>query len=157
MLRREKRRVAHFIFGTISCAVQQQRIDPMAKPFALPEFKVPEFKFPKIDLDALFGVQKANLAAAQEAQSVLIDAAQAIAKVQFGYFEQAMEEAKSAFASKELPKPEAGLANVKAATEKSVAVAKEVVDLAVSAQKRVYELATQRTQATVAELKAVAA
>jgi hypothetical protein len=129
----------------------------MAKPFALPEFKVPEFKFPKIDLDTLFGVQKANLAAAQEAQSVLIDAAQAIAKVQFGYLEQAMEEAKSAFASKELPKPEAGLANVKAATEKSVAVAKEVVDLAVSAQKRVYELATQRTQATVAELKAVAA
>ncbi len=129
----------------------------MAKPLALPEFKVPEFKFPKVDLDALFGVQKANLAAAQEAQNVLIDAAQAIAKVQFGYFEQAMAEAKSAFASKELPKPEAGLANVKAATEKSVAVAKEVVDLAVSAQKRVYELATQRTQATVAELKAVAA
>ena len=96
----------------------------MAKPLALPEFKVPEFKFPKIDLDALFGVQKANLAAAQEAQSVLVDAAQAIAKVQFGYFEQAVEEAKSAFASKELPKPEAGIASVKAAAEKSVAVAK---------------------------------
>ena len=105
----------------------------MAKPLALPEFKIPEFKFPKVDLDALFGVQKANLAAAQEAQNVLIDAAQAIAKVQFGYFEQAVEEAKSAFASKELPKPEAGIASVKAAAEKSVAVAKEVVDLAASA------------------------
>jgi len=129
----------------------------MAKPFALPEFKVPEFKFPKFDLDALFGVQKANLAAVQEAQSVLVDAAQAIAKVQYGYVEQAVAEAKTAFASKELPKPEAGIASVKAATEKSVAAAKEVVDLAVSAQKRVYELVTQRTQATVAELKSVAA
>ena len=129
----------------------------MAKPFSLPEFKVPEFKLPKVDLDTLFNVQKANLAAAQEAQNVLVDAAQAIAKVQYGYFEQAVAEAKSAFANKELPKPEAGLASAKAAAEKSMAVAKEVVDLAVGAQKRVYELATQRTQATVAELKAVAA
>ena len=61
----------------------------MAKPLALPEFKVPEFKFPKIDLDALFGVQKANLAAAQEAQSVLVDAAQAIAKVRLERFADA--------------------------------------------------------------------
>ena len=41
----------------------------MAKA-TLPEFKLPELKLPKIDLDALFGLQKANLAVAQETQSV---------------------------------------------------------------------------------------
>ena len=46
---------------------------------------------------------------------------------------------------------------VKAAGEKATAVAKEVTDLAVAAQKRVAELLTQRTEAVVGELKAVAA
>ncbi len=128
----------------------------MAKP-SVATFPTPGFKLPRFDLDALFATRTANLAAVQEVQNVLAGAAQAIAKVQYGYVEQAVAEAKTAFASKELPKPEAGLANVKAATEKSVAAAKEVVDLAVSAQKRVYELVTQRTQAIVAELKSVAA
>jgi hypothetical protein len=66
-------------------------------------------------------------------------------------------EAKSALATKELPKPETVLANVKAGFEQTVAVAKEVVDLTVGAQKRVYEVLTQRGQASVDELKAIAA
>ena len=88
---------------------------------------------------------------------MLTGAAQAIAKVQYGYIEQAVVEAKAALATKELPKPEAVLANAKAGVEKTVAVAKEVVDLAVAAQKRAYEVLTQRGQASVEELKAVAA
>ena len=128
----------------------------MAKAAVLPfptELKLPEFKMPKFDLDALFATQKANLAAVHEAQSVLLGAAEAIAKVQYGYVEGAVAEAKAAVESKELPKAE----TVKAAGEKATAVAKEVVDLAVAAQKRVAELLTQRTQAAVSELKAVAA
>ena len=58
--------------------------------FPAPSFKFPEPKLPKLDLDALFATQKANLAAVQEAQSVLIDAAQAIAKVQHDYLGQSM-------------------------------------------------------------------
>ena len=51
--------------------------------------------------------------------------------MQYGYVEQAVAEAKAAFAAKELPKPETVLANArKAGVEKTVAVAKEVVDLA---------------------------
>ena len=61
----------------------------MAKPtfpeFKLPEFKVPELKMPKVDLDALFGLQKANLAVAYEAQTVLVDAFQAIVRLQHDY------------------------------------------------------------------------
>ncbi len=49
------------------------------------------------------------------------------------------------------------LADAKAAVEKTAAVTKEVVDLAVSAQRQVAELFTQRSQASVSELKALAA
>ena len=107
------------------------------------EFKLPGLKLPKVDLDALFATQKANLAAVHEAQSVLLGAAEAIAMVQYGYASESVAEAKAAFASKQLPKAE----TVKAAGEKFVAVAKEVVDLTIAAQKRALELLTQRTQA----------
>jgi hypothetical protein len=137
------------------------RISAMAKTAAplspAPSFKFPEPKLPKLDLEALFAAQRANLGTAQEAQTVLTDAAQAIARVQYGYVEQAATGAKAALAGKELPKPETALANVKSGVETAVAVAEEVVDLAVGAQKRVVELLTQRGQANVSELKALAA
>jgi hypothetical protein len=54
-------------------------------------------------------------------------------------------------------KPETVLADVKAAAEKAVAVAKEGVDLGVAAQQRVVGLVTDRVKANVDELKALAA
>ena len=125
-------------------------------PSSPPGFKLPEPKLPKFDLDALFAVQKANLATAHEAQAVLVEAFQAIAKAQQGRVEQAVAEAKAALESKKLSDPQAVLAEVKAAMEKNVAVSKEVVELTVAAQRRVVELFTQRTQASVEELKAAA-
>ena len=119
--------------------------------------KLPELTFPKFDLDALFSVQKANLAAANEVQTVLVEAAQAVARVQYGYVEQAVADVKAALGTKQLPKPDAALADLKAAAEKAFAVAKEVVDLTVGAQKRVAELVSERTQAAVTELKALTA
>ena len=116
-------------------------------------FKLPELKLPKVDVVALFAAQKANLATVHEAQTVLFGAGEAIARLQYGYVEGAFAEAKAAAQSKELPKAE----TVKATSEKITAVAKEVVELAVAAQKRVAELLTQRTQAAVTELKAMAA
>lgn len=115
--------------------------------------KFPELKMPKFDLGSLFSAQKANLAAVQEAQTVLLGAAESVAKVQYGYVEQSIAASKAAFASKQLPEAE----TVKAAGEKFVAVAKEITDLTVAAQKRIYELFTTRSQASVAELKAIAA
>ncbi len=129
----------------------------MAKIAPSFEPKRVEPKFPKLDLDALFGAQKANLAVAHEAQRVLVDAAQAIARLQHGYLEQAVAEAKTALASKELRKPEAMLAEVRAAAEQAVAVTKEVVDLAAAAQRRVAELVAQRTAANLAQLNTRAA
>ncbi len=49
------------------------------------------------------------------------------------------------------------LAEVKAAVEKNTATAKQVVDLTVAAQRRVGELFAQRAQASVADVKALAA
>src|SRR3954471_974391 len=97
-------RNAHLI---VQCSIEEP---PMAKPSVV-TFPTPDFKLPKFDLDTLFATQQANLAAVHEAQNVLADAAQAIAKVQYGYVEQAAAKAKAALATKELPKPEAVLAN----------------------------------------------
>jgi hypothetical protein len=84
---------------------------------------------------------------------VLLSAVEAVTKVQHGYVGQVVADAKAMLASKELPKPE----SVKAAGEKAVAVTKEVVDLTVATQKRVFELFSARGKANVAELKVVAA
>ena len=137
--------------------------------FAAPSFKFPEPKLPKLDLDALFATQKANLAAVQEAQSVLIDAAQAIAKVQHDYLGQSMAAVRAALSRKELAKPDAVLAEIKDAVvrirsvdvvERISATTKQVMDfavVAVAAQHRAVELVTRRTRANVSELKALAA
>ena len=128
-----------------------------AVEFETPKLNLVPEKFPKFDLDALFSVQKANLAAANEVQTVLVEATQAVARVQHGYVEQAVADVKAALGTKQLPKPDAALADLKAAAEKAFAVAKEVVDLTVGAQKRVAELVSERTQAAVTELKALTA
>jgi hypothetical protein len=122
-----------------------------------PEFKLPELKFPKVDLDALFGLQKANLAVGYEAQTVLVDALQAIVRLQHGYAQEVAQTLKAAVQTKAPAKPETVLADVKAAAEKAVAVAKEGVDLGVAAQQRVVGLVTDRVKANVDELKALAA
>ena len=129
-------------------------------PFPAPSFKFPEPKLPKLDLEALFATQKANLAAVQEAQSVLIDAAQAIAKVQHDYLGQSMAAVRAALSRKELAKPDAVLAEIKVAVERISATTKQVMDfavVAVAAQHRAVELVTRRTRANVSELKALAA
>jgi hypothetical protein len=127
----------------------------MAKP--APEFKLPELKLPKLDLDALFGLQKANLAVVQETQAVVLDAVQAIVRLQHGYAAEVVETLKAAAAAKQPAKPETVLADVKAAAEKAVAVTKQGVDLGVAAQQRVAELVTERAKANVEELKVIAA
>jgi hypothetical protein len=131
----------------------------MPKP-AAPALNLPAFKLPKLDLDALFTLHKANLAAVQEAQSVLIDAAQAIAKMQHDYLGQSMAAVRAALSRKELAKPDAVLAEIKVAVERISATTKQVMDfavVAVAAQHRAVELVTRRTRANVSELKALAA
>jgi hypothetical protein len=120
-------------------------------------FKLPELKLPKLDLEAVFGLQKANLAVAQEAQSVLLDAAQAIVRAQHGYTREFVAQAETALKAREPKKPEAILADAQASAQKAVAVAKKGVELGVAAQRRVVDLFAKRAQANLDELKALAA
>jgi hypothetical protein len=128
----------------------------MAKVSA-PEFKLPEFKARSVDLDALFALQKANLAVAHEAQTVLVEAAQKIVKAQAHYVQDLLAQLKANLATKEPKKAQTVLADVQAAAEKAVAVGKSNVDLTLVAQRRVADLVSQRVQANINEFKALAA
>ena len=127
----------------------------MSKP--APTAQLPELKLPKVDLDALFATQKANLAALHEAQATLVEAAHAIARVQYGWTEEVVAGAGAALRAKEPRKPEAVVADFVAAAEKAAVVAKEAVDLAVAAQRRVAEQIARRVAANIDEIKALAA
>ena len=122
-----------------------------------PQFKLPELKLPKLDLAAIFALQTANLAAAHEAQTVLVDAVQAIVKTQHGWMKDNVAAVQALAAAKEPKQPQAVLADVQAAAGKAAAVAKEGVELGLAAQRKVVELVSRRVQANVDEFKALAA
>jgi hypothetical protein len=128
----------------------------MTKP-ATPSMTLAEIKFPKLDIEAVFAAQKANLAVVQEAQNVLIDAAQAIVKAQFDWTMDMVASGENALRGKQPAKPEAFVADMQSTAEKTMAVAKQSVDLATAAQQRVAELVAQRTAANLDELKSLAA
>ena len=128
----------------------------MAKT-SLPQVTFPELKLPKFDLDGMVALQRANVAAVREAQDVLIEAAYAIAKVQKSWVEDTFASVKSTFTGKEPKAPEAAYAEVKAATEKALAVVKQGVDLGAAAQRKVVDLMTRRAVDNVEEFKTLAA
>ena len=133
----------------------------MAKPtfpeFKLPEFKLPEFNVPKFPLDAVLALQSANLAAAHEVQSIVLEAVQGVVKIQHGWLVEAGETVKAVLSGKEPKQPQALMADLKSATDKAVAVSKQGVDLSVAAQQRVAEVVAKRVQANIDEFKALAA
>jgi hypothetical protein len=124
---------------------------------AAPALKRSELKLPKLDLETVFGLHQANLAAAHEAQAVLLDAAQAIAGLQAGHARELITRARGALATRDPRKPEAVLGEVKAAAETTFATARQSLGLGVAAQRRVAELAAARASATIDRLQAVAA
>jgi hypothetical protein len=119
--------------------------------------KTPGPKFPKIDVEAAFGLQKANLAALHEVQSVLLDAAQAIARIQHAWFQDNATKVRSLLDGKAPKQPQAVLADVRDAAQKAVAAGKEGVDLGVAAQQRVAQLVAKRVQTNLDDFKALAA
>jgi hypothetical protein len=129
---------------------------PMTKP-ATPTTPFTQFKFPKLDIDALFAAQKANFAVFQEAQNVLIDAAQAIAKAQYDWTLDMVANGENTLRGKQAAKPETFVADMQSTAERTVAVAKQSVDLAAAAQQRVAELVAQRAAANLDELKSLGA
>jgi hypothetical protein len=124
---------------------------------ANPTLPLAEFTFPKLDIDALFAAHKANLAVVREAQNVLIDAAQAIVKAQYDWTLDMVASGENALRGKQPAKPEALVADIQSTAEKTMAVAKQSVDLATAAQQRVAEVVAKRAAANFDELKSLAA
>ncbi|MCB1883155.1 MAG: phasin family protein [Geminicoccaceae bacterium] len=113
---------------------------------------------PKINLDALVAMQKANIDALVEARNVLMGATQAIAKLQLGWYEQSLKHMQTlAKGDAAKNKPEDFFAEVKAVTERAMAVGKEQTDLGFKAQQQVAEIVTKRVQKTLENAKTVAA
>ena len=119
----------------------------------------PQFPTAKIDFDALFALQKANVETALQAQQVLIDAMQAATKTQYGWMQETLESVQAVFAGKfdADKKPEAYLADVKAAAEKVLSVAQTQVDLGMKAQAEALDLLAKRAAANVDEAQKLAA
>ena len=113
---------------------------------------------PKINLDALVAMQKANIDAFVEARTVLMGATQAIAKLQYGWYAQSLKHIETlAKGDVAKDKPEDFFAEVKAVTERAMAVGKEQTDLGFKAQQRVAEIVTKRVQKTIEDAKTIAA
>ena len=131
----------------------------MAKTTTLsvPELKMPEFKVPKFDVEAAFGLQTANLAAAHEVQSVVLEAMQAIVRIQKGVVDETVAGLQALMTGKAPKEPQAIFADVKAVAEKAVAAGKQGMDLGVAAQQRVAGLVAKRVQANIDEFNALAA
>ena len=118
---------------------------------------LPTFKLPKVDLEAVFALQKANLATVHEAQTVLVDAAQAMFKAQYGLAEETLKTAEDTAGNKDAQKPEQIFNGARVNADKALAVAKENLDRGVAAQSKVADLIAKRVAANFDELKALAA
>lgn len=118
---------------------------------------VTKFEMPKFDMDGIVAMQKANLEAMTQAQKIMTDAAQSIARLQAGYVSDVVAQMQGMFQAKEPKKPEAWLADAQANVEKAVSVAKEQFSVGSKAQSEVIELMTKRVGANVDKAKSVAA
>jgi hypothetical protein len=122
-----------------------------------PEMKLPGLKLPMFNMEAMVALQKANVAAAVEAQGILVGAVQAILKMQYGYVQEMVTGTESMLSGAATKKPEAMLADVQTTAGKAMAVAKEGIEVGVAAQRKVADLVVKRVQANMNELKALAA
>ncbi len=115
--------------------------------------------FLKFDIDALFAMQKANMDALVQAQSVLMEAAQAAAKVQYGLVNEYVEQVQSLMTGKfdSEKKPETYFADVKAAADKAVTIAQTQMDLGMKAQAEAMDVLAKRAHKNVDELQKLAA
>jgi len=87
----------------------------------------------------------------------MVEAVQAIARIQFGWAAEVMTSGEGALHAKQPAKPEDLVAGIQTTAEKAMGVAKESVGLATAAQQRVAELVSQRAAANLDELKVLAA
>ena len=119
--------------------------------------KTHPFEMPRFDFNAVVAMQKANLDTFVQAQKVLTDAAQGIAKAQAGYVNEVVAQVQGAMAGKEPKRNDQYLAEMRSATERAVSVASEQFGLGARAQNEVVDLLTKRAMANFEHMKSMAA
>lgn len=113
-----------------------------------------QFEMPKFDFNTIFAMQKANLDTFVEAQNIVVDAMQSIARLQYDWVEEAWKTTEHMFKGDVAKnKPEDFVAGYKSTAEKAFAVAKEQADLGLKAQKQVADLYVRRFNANVEQGK----
>ena len=117
----------------------------------------PKFTMPKFNADEIVAMHKANIDTFVQAQTVMLDAAQAISKLQYGWVADSLKAFETVLdGNVTAKKPEEFMADAKAAAEKAVQVAKQEFDLGVKAQNEVADLVSKRVTANIEEVKALA-
>ena len=122
----------------------------MAKP-AIPTF-------PRSDVDAVVGLQRDNIETVLKAHRIVSETAQAVVTLHAGWLQEAAEQVRGAFAKAgPTRKPEAVLADARAAAERAFAVARQEINLGTRAQSEVVDLLAKRAAANLDQVKAFAA
>lgn len=120
-------------------------------------YEFPKFDVAKFDVGGVVAMHKSNLETMVQAQRIMTDAAQSIAKLQAGYVSDLVSQMQGAFQTKDAKKPESWLADGQAAVEKAMSVAKEQLSVGTKAQSEVVELITKRAGAGFEQAKSAAA
>lgn len=114
-------------------------------------------KLPKLDVAALVGLQQASLQTVVEAQKVLGDAARSIAELGYGLVRETAQSTPTLLKLDLHKKPEAYLADAKAAAAKVAEVTRQSVEIGLKAQNDAAQLFAARAAANLDGLKALAA
>ncbi len=115
--------------------------------------------FPKFDMESLLAMQKANMDTIVQAQTVVLNAVQAAAKMQYGLVNEYVEQVQAMLNGRydADKKPEAYFADAKAVADRVVSVAQCQMDLGMKAQAEAVDLIAKRAQQNVDELQKLAA
>lgn len=106
-------------------------------------------------MDALIAMQKANIETLVQAQSVMADAVQEIARLQLGWFQDCVARTQGVMQA-DTDKRDV-FADVREVADKTVETGKKQADIGVKAQQKAAELITARAQKNMDEAKSLAA
>jgi len=112
--------------------------------------------FPKFNVNGFLAMQRANVETVLQAQRVLVDAAQAMFRLQAGWLNETARQAQDLAKANVAKGPQGLIVDARAATERAFAVAREGLDVGVKTQGEVADLVTKRVAANVDQVKAFA-
>lgn len=113
--------------------------------------------FGKLDLTSLLAIQKANVEAVLKAQRIVSETTRAALKLNTDWLAETAQRAVATARAGVAAKPEALVADVRAASERALAVARQELDLGVRARVEVVDLMAKRAVANLDQVKALAA